>query len=237
MLGTWRGREGWLAGRTAQDDRARAKLAAAAIGGSLEREAAARDAAVRQHTGEVEQQRARDAVEVPGLSKAALDPLKAVQMAGLTAETPREGERYDARQRRREELVSAAWREGRTDPRMANELDGFMTAASQRLGEEGMRDASRAASGGRRMELPGVGREHQVGLDELARSVVRGRDGMALSAVWDQRVERETKEAERQREGRGLSLGRYKAARYPASSLRIMTSLMIGQCCGEHHHP
>ena len=91
--------------------------AAAAIVGSLDREAAARDAAVRHHTGEVEQQRARDAVEVPGLSLAALATPKAVQMAGLTAEIPRKGERYDARQRRREELVSAAWREGR--PRSA----------------------------------------------------------------------------------------------------------------------
>ena len=159
------GREGLFAGRAAQDDRARAKSAAAAIGGSLDREATARDAAVRHHTGEVEQQRARDAVEVPGLSKAALDAFKAVQMAGLTAEIPREGERYDARQRRREELVSAAWREGRADPRVANELDGFMAAASQRLGEEGMRNASRAASSGRSMTVPCVGREHQAGLD------------------------------------------------------------------------
>ena len=108
-------------------------------------------------------------------------------MAGLTAEIPREGERYDARQRRKEELVSAAWREGRADPRVANELDGFMAAASQRLGEEGMRNAFRAATSGRSMELPGVGREHQVGLDELARSFVQGRDGMAHSAAKNSR--------------------------------------------------
>jgi hypothetical protein len=131
---------------------------------------------VRRHTGEVEQQRARDAVEVPGLSVAALATLKAVQMAGLTAEIRREGERYDAWQCREEELVSAAWREGRADSRVANELDGFMAAASQRLGEEGMRNASRAASSGRSMTVPGVGREHQAGLDVLARSFVQGRD-------------------------------------------------------------
>ena len=59
--------------------------------------------------------------------------------------------------------------------------------------------------------MPGVGREHQARLDEMARSFVQGRDGMALSAAWDQRVEREAKEAERQRaraeerERRGLS--------------------------------
>ena len=211
VLGTLRGREGLFAGRTAQDDRARAKSAATAIGGSLDREAAARDAAVRHHTGEVEQQRARDAVEVPGLSPAALATLKAVQMAGLTAEIPREGERYDARQRRREELLSAAWREGRADPRVANELDGFMAAASQRLGEEGALNASRAASSGRRMELPGVGREHQAGLDELARSYIQAREGMTLSKDWGRRVEREAQEAEKwhgrqeERERRGLT--------------------------------
>jgi hypothetical protein len=199
VLGTLRGREGLCAGRAAQDDRARARSAAAAIGGSLDREATARDAAVRHYTGEVEQQRARDAVEVPGLSPAALATLKAVQMAGLTAEIPREGERYDARQRRKEELVSAAWREGRADPRVANELDGFMAAASERLGEEGMRNASRAASSARSMTVPGVGREHQAGLDELARSFVQARDGKELSAAWERQVEREAKETERQR--------------------------------------
>ena len=46
------------------------------------------------------------------------------------------------------------------------------------------------------MTVPGVGREHQAGLDELARSFVQGRDGIALRAAWDQRVERGVKEAE-----------------------------------------
>ncbi len=82
---------------------------------------------------------------------------------------------------------------------MANELDGFMAATNERLGEEGMRNASRTANSGRSMTVPGVGREQQAGLDELPRSFVRGRDGMALSAAWDQRVEREANEAERQR--------------------------------------
>ena len=49
------------------------------------------------------------------------------------------------------------------------------------------------------MTVPGVGHEHQAGLDKLARSFVQGRDGMAHSAAWDQRVEREAKDAERHR--------------------------------------
>ena len=209
-LGSLRGREGWLAGRAARDERARARAAAAAIGASLDREAAARDAAARQHAGEVGRQRARDATEVPGLSKAALDALQAVRMARLVAEVPRGGEGYDASRRRREAAVAAAWREGRADPGVANELDGFLVAASRRLGEDGERAALHAASGGRRMELPGVGREHRAGLDELAGHFAQAREGMALSQAWGRRVERETQEAERvrarqeERQRRGL---------------------------------
>jgi hypothetical protein len=44
------------------------------------------------------------------------------------------------------------------------------------------------------MTVPGGGCEHQAGLDELARNFVQGRDGMALGAAWDQRVERDAKE-------------------------------------------
>ena len=134
-------------------------------------------------------------------------------MAGLAAEIPCDGERYDARQWRREEWLIAAWCEGRADPRVASELDGFMAAASQRLGKEGMRDASRGASGGSSMTVPGVGREHQAELDQLARSFVQGRAGMTLGAAWDQRAEREAKETDRvrarqeEREKRGLPPG------------------------------
>ena len=138
---------------------------------------------------------------------------------------------YDDRLRRREELVSATWREGRSDPRVANELDGFLTAASQRLGEEGALNASRAATTGRRMELPGVGREHQAGLHELARSFIQAREGDdaqqglgsarrarsaegrevagAAGGAGAQGLTREPEQdRERQREERGLGLGR-----------------------------
>ena len=45
------------------------------------------------------------------------------------------------------------------------------------MGGEGERAASRAASSGRSMELPGIGREHQDRLDELARHFVQVREG------------------------------------------------------------
>ena len=99
----------------------------------------------------------------------------------------------------------------RLDP-ATGEITAQLDAAGRDGREEGMRNASRAASSGRSMTVPGVGREHQAGLDELARSFVQGCAGMAHSAVWEQRVEREAKEAERQRaraedwERRGLPL-------------------------------
>ena len=91
-------------------------------------------------------QQIKDAIEIPGLSKAALDVLRDVQTARGMAEVQREGEGYDERQRRREEAVAAAWQKGRADPRIAGELERFFAAASQRLGEEGERAASRSTN-------------------------------------------------------------------------------------------
>lgn len=73
-----------------------------------------------------------------------------------------------------------------------------------------MRNASRAASSGGSMTVPGVGREHQTGLDELARGFAQAREGMTLSRGWGRRVEREAQEAEkwparqRERQERGI---------------------------------
>ena len=87
------------------------------------------------------------------------------------------------------------------------ELDRFLTAASQRLGKEGALNASQAASSGRSMTVPGVGREHQAGFDELVRHFVQVREGVILNARWEHRVEQQAKEAARwqeERERRGL---------------------------------
>jgi Ti-type conjugative transfer relaxase TraA len=227
-LGALCGREGWLASQGAQADRVQARNAGAALASSLDREAAVRDAAVRHHTAEVDRQRVRDAVEVPGLSKPAQAALNEVQIAITATQDGRDGERHDARLRRQEEAVAGAWAAGRADPRVAAELDRFMAAANQRLGEEGVREALRAAHSGRSMTVPGIGKEHRIELGELARSVTLGRKGAEQSKAWEQRVEREAqatererarqeerqrlglppeseKDRERQREGRGLS--------------------------------
>jgi hypothetical protein len=165
----------------------------------LDQEAAARDAAVIRHTADVEQQRTRDAVAVPGLSGASLAVLENVRGALGATDRQSDGERYDAQQRRREEAVAAAWTAGRADPRVAGELDWFMAAVGQRLGEEGMRDASRAAGQAGAMNVPGAGPEQQAGPDVLARSFTLGREGVAETKAWGNRTEREVQTAERER--------------------------------------
>jgi Ti-type conjugative transfer relaxase TraA len=199
VLGALRGREGWLAGEAAKTERTYARSAARTIPASLDQEAAVRDVAVRNHTTAVDQQRTRDAVEVPGLSRASLAVLDNVQVALGATEQQRDGERYDAKERRQEEMVAGAWTAGRADPRVAGELDRFMAAAGQRLGEEGMRDASRAAGQAGRMRVPGAGAEQQAGLDVLAQSFQRGCEGTEQSAAWGNRLGREAQAAERER--------------------------------------
>jgi Ti-type conjugative transfer relaxase TraA len=199
MLGALRGREGWLASEAAKTERAQAQQAARSMLAGLDRQAAARDAAVGNHTAAVEQQRTRDAVEVPGLSGAVLTVLEDVRVALDATDRQGDGERYDAQQRRREESVAGAWTAGRADPKVAGELDRFMAAVERRLGEDGMRAASRAAGHEGRMTVPGAGPEQQTGLDVLARSFKLGREGAEQSAAWGNRLGRETQAAERER--------------------------------------
>jgi len=199
QFGELRGKTGWFVSAASKEERARAERVAQAVPDSLRRVHETEDMARQGYVQSVQAQQARDGTEIPGLSRAALAVLRDVQVARLAAEQPVKGEDHDARQRRREAAVAAAWRGGRADPRVAGELDRFMAAASQRLGEEGERAALRAVSSGRGMELPGVGREHQAGLDELARSFAQAREGVTLSARWEHRSAREAQEAERQR--------------------------------------
>jgi Ti-type conjugative transfer relaxase TraA len=200
VLGALRGHEGWLAREAAKTERTYARSAARTVPTGLDQEATAREAAASRHTAEVEQQRTRDAVAVPGLSGASLEVLENVRGALGATDRQSDGERYDAQQRRREEAVAAAWTAGRADPRVAGELDRFMAAVGQRLGEEGMRDASRAAGPAGAMKVPGAGPEQQAGRDALARSFTLGREGVAETKAWGNRVAREAQAAERTRE-------------------------------------
>lgn len=202
VLGELRGREGWLAREAPKTERTYARSAAGTIPARLDQEATARDAAARRHTTEVEQQRTRDAVAVPGLSGASLATLENVRAALDGTDRRNDGERHDAQQRRREEAVVGAWTAGRADPRVAGELDRFMAAVGQRLGEEGMREASRTAGQAGAMKVPGAGPEQQAGLDVLARSFKLGREGVEQSAASGNRLGREGQAAEWERNRR-----------------------------------
>ena len=103
-----------------------------------------------------------------------------------------------------------------------------MTAAGQQLGEEGERAALCVASSGRSMELPGVGREHQAGLDELARGFAQAREEMALSWDWRRRIKREAQEAEKWQARQGGAPGARTAARAGAGSRAAMAKPWAG---------
>ena len=62
-----------------------------------------------------------------------------------------------------------------------------------------MRDASRAAGQAGRMTVPGASAEQQAGLDVLARSFQRGREGTEQTAAWGNRLGREAQATERER--------------------------------------
>ncbi len=230
QFGELRGKVGWFASGQAKGERVMAVRAAGALPDALRRVGETEENARQRYVRGVEEQQGRDETEVPGLSKAALAVLEGVR-AAQHGTGQAEGERRDAWQRRQEEAVTSAWTGGRADPRVAGELDRFMAAAGQRLGEEGVRTALRAASGAGELTLPGVGREHRAGLAQVAQHLRSGLDGKTLGQAWERRTEREAQEAERlrvraeererrglppepeqdrerQRQGRGLGLGR-----------------------------
>ena len=146
QFGELRCEVGWFTSAASREERAGAERASRAVPDSLRRIHEATEHARRSYVQEVQTQQNRDGVEIPGLSKAALD----VRTARLVTDQTPLGEGFDAWQRRREEAVAAAWQKGgRADRGVAGEPDRFMTAAGQRLGDEGERAALRAGSSGR----------------------------------------------------------------------------------------
>jgi hypothetical protein len=134
----------WFVSSKAKEERARAERVAEALPDSLRRIGRTEEAARRSYVHSVEEQQTRDATKIPGLSKRVLDVLRDVQQADQANKAWRKDERYENRERRRERAVAAAWNGGRSDPRLACELDRFLNAARQRLGDEGIRTALRA---------------------------------------------------------------------------------------------
>jgi Ti-type conjugative transfer relaxase TraA len=198
LLGRLLGGRGMFASRTAQLNRADAISAARSVGYSLTRIVEAEQQAEREYQASVTAQIARDKVGVPKLSTEAAAVLEAVHAAasrGVETNVPwhqREPEIWT--QTRNAPAVAKAWEDGRRNPAVAAEIDRFEEASRQRLGEEGLTTAFRAARDGVALSVPGTGPEHQQALRQMARGLVAAQRGRA-----DHDVQR-TMEAHRQRE-------------------------------------
>ena len=199
LLGELRGKSGWLASAASKADRAVAERSAQAIPAGLVRLREAETQAGQGYVAAVEAQRARDAVEVPGLSPAAWTAVqrieRAVEQAGGSDKDADIWQRLIARQ---DDKVGQAWaREVLARPEVAAELRAFQEAATRRLGEDGVRDTMSSASASRVQD----GSKQREGLVTVGRVLAATGDGQSAHAGMQHRAQ----EAERQR--LGLRLG------------------------------
>lgn len=222
LLGELRGKSGWLASKASKAERAAAVRSAGAVGGSLVRLRAAEERAGQGYVAQVEAQRARDAIEVPGLSRAAWAAVRAVEQAGTPeqrqAAARGHGEEDAAQAQARRPAVAAAWaRDVLAKPGVEAELRAVMEAATRRLGEGRVGELVRGARGaheepgpGQREGLAGIGRAvAAMGEGQRAHSMARAEARERARAQT--RVQVPTAEQERQRprpqQERGPRLG------------------------------
>jgi len=160
----------------------------------------------------VARQRARDEIEVPGLSSKAGAVLEGVRIAMLASQTPREGEGSDARMARRAAAVAEQWAKGQTDPALAQEIDRFVAAATARLGPDGVA-AARRARGGPELDVPGTDFRDRAALQVIAQGLAAAQDGPEQTGVHQRRVEHQHREQERLAERQRLGLSREEPSR------------------------
>ncbi len=195
LLGELRGKVGWLASASAKAERARAEQCGGALAGGLERVREAEARVEKAYVSGVEAQRARDLVEVPGLSPAAWAALRVVEQAGEQAEreATSRADKDPVWGRHTVRLtagVAEAWERevvGRRE--VAAELQAVVEAAGQRLGDDAVRTMLRAAHA----PQGGGQREDVAGLTAIGRVVSASSDGrLALESV------ERTRESQRQ---------------------------------------
>jgi hypothetical protein len=205
FLGRLRGRAGMFASRTAELDRTYAVSAARSLAHSLTRIVEVEERAERDYRADVAAQSARDKVGVPQLSAEAAAVLLAVQ-AAASREEPGEYSPFVGSRNR--PAVAQAWADGQRTPAIAAEIDRFETAARQRLGEAGVAAAFRAASEGGLVTVPGVEREHQLALQQVAHRLVAAHRGRTDHDVERSLEEFREREQQRERLGQTRGLGR-----------------------------
>lgn len=189
ILGALRGRDGRLAGQASKAERARALGAVRGIAWGMKAEAADRERAAREHAGQVEAQRRRDAVEVPGLSAAAWSAVQAIEVAREEGGRPGP-ERTEVWQRlvRQGAAVADAWsREVATKPEVAAELQAFAEAAGKRLGYGGLEKAAKPKEAARSAS---EGQRQREGMAGVARALSAERAGRGAHEAREQAMER-----------------------------------------------
>ena len=202
LLGELRGKTGWFASAASKAERETATRCAGSVGGGLVRLRVAEDRAGQGYARDVEGQRARDAVEIPGLSSAAWAAVRAVEAADRAGLADRPGATHGAaywmRQASVGEPVGAAWaREVMGKPGVEAELAAAVAAAERRFGSDGV---ARLRRGGRELHAS------EESLNRVMGAESRGR--MAHQAM--ERVAERQREAGRERlgmrRGRGMRM-------------------------------
>jgi hypothetical protein len=204
VLGALRGREGLFAGRGAQLDRAGARSATNSIVSGLQREDVAREKAGTDYVAQVEAQRIKDSIEVPGLSQRAWRAVQAVEQAraaSLPQDTQAGPQAYwRSMVARQSPEVAKAWqREVLARPELAAELQAMAEAAERRLGAQAVGQGNTAG--------PGTAMSSHEGLAGIGRAVSAVRDGQQAVQAQE-RSQARSQEVEHQRLsirlGRGL---------------------------------
>ena len=165
-LGALRGKEGWFASAASKAEREAAVWGAASVSDGLARLGEAERQAERSYVTEVEVQRARDAVEVPGLSQAARAVVRAVEAAMPPVQRQTAADTFWSELAGRGSgPVAEAWsREALSRPAVVAELRAFAAVAERRLGKDGAHAAMQqggrgAADGSGQWEgVAGIGR-------------------------------------------------------------------------------
>ncbi|MBO1081656.1 Ti-type conjugative transfer relaxase TraA [Roseomonas haemaphysalidis] len=202
QLGALRGREGLFAGHGAQLDRAGARSATGSIVSGLQREDVAREKAGTDYVAQVEAQRARDSVKVPGLSQRAWRAVEAVEQARAASmaqgtQTGPQAYWHSMVARQSPEVAKAWQREVLAWPEVAAELHAMADAAERRLGAQVVGTSNTAG--------PGTATLSREGLAGIGRAVSAVRDGQQAVQAQE-RAQVRSQEAEQQR--LGIRLGR-----------------------------
>ena len=207
LLGELRGKAGWLASAASKAERDAAVLCAGSVGGGLVRLREAEERAGQGYVRDVEAQRARDAVEVPGLSPAAWAAVRAVEQAAAAAEReakakPGYSPVWGPLTARQGAGVAEAWaREALARPRVDAELRALAEAATRRLGEDGVRELVRGARGVQ--DGPG----QREGLAGIGRVLAASGEGQRAFAAQQERAREAEREQLGPRQGRGPRMG------------------------------